>query len=215
MLEIISQENAHLYYKELSSMHRLRHLIFKERLGWDLKCINGLEFDQYDTDDAIYLVHKDDSGEVNACTRLLPTTVPYMLEEVFPHLVEKGRDIPKSEQVWETTRFGANTDTAPRNIVGILIAGMLEFAVAMGVKNYVSVTDIPLEPILRRAGWNPQRLGHAQLVGDDSKLESAAEIYDVNNEMLNRVKRKAGLLGPVIRNLDEIIEIQRRVKEAA
>lgn len=213
MLEIITRDNAHLYYKELSSMHRLRHVVFKERLGWDLKCVNGLEFDQYDTEDAVYLIHKDSAGEVNACTRLLPTTVPYMLEEIFPHLVEH-KPMPKSYFVWETTRFGANTDTAPRNIVGILIAGMLEFGISMGIKNYVSVTDVPIEPLLKRAGWNPQRLGEPQYVGTDSLLPAAAEIYDVNHDLLANVKRKAGLNTHVISNLHQLPNINKEQKVA-
>ena len=39
MLKIISCMNSSMYRRELSSMHRLRHLIFKERLGWDVKSI--------------------------------------------------------------------------------------------------------------------------------------------------------------------------------
>ena len=203
MLEIIFKGNRRKYYKELSEMHRLRHHLFVEKLGWNLKTVNGMEFDQYDTDDSFYLIHKNSLGEVDACTRIIQTTQPNMLSEIFPYLISNNKP-PKSPYVWETTRFGADTKTAPRNITGILIAGMLEFGIFMGAKNYVSVTNVPLEPLLKRAGWNPQRLGEPQIVGDDSDVLAAAEIYDVSHEMLNNVKRKSRILGKVISNLDDL-----------
>lgn len=211
MLELIFAGNRERYLRELSSMHRLRHTVFVKRLGWDLNTINGMEFDQYDTDDAYYLVHKNQNGEVDACTRMIQTTKPYMLKDIFPQLISNTQ-VPVSPFVWETTRFGADTKTAPKNIMHILIAGMIEFGLFMGAKNYVSVTDVPLEPLLKRTGWNPKRLGDAQLVGADSDIPAAAEIYDVNPILLNTVKQKGKLLGHVIKNLDDLhMNIEKEV----
>ena len=134
-----------------------------------------MEFDQYDCDNAVYLVHQDVNNDVDACARLLPTTVPHMLNEVFPYLVDGGITPCKSD-TWEITRFGANTDTAPKNIVGILIAGILEFGQSINLENYVSVTDVPVEKLLKRAEWHPTRLGEPMVVGSDSDTPAAAEI---------------------------------------
>lgn len=51
---------------------------------------------------------------------------------------------PCSPLVWETSRFCADRQTAPANIVGQLVGSMLEFGVAKGLTNYVSVSDILL-----------------------------------------------------------------------
>lgn len=213
MLEVISNSNSPKYYKELSSMHRLRNLVFKERMGWDLKTINGMEFDQYDTDDAFYFVHKDSKGEVNACFRLLPTQKSYMLEEVFPHLIEEGNP-PKSNDVWEITRFAANADTAPSNVMGILVAGIIEFCLFYGVRECVSVTEVTMEPLLRRCGWGPTRLGAPTCVGADSEIPAAAQKHDISMELLSSVKRKARIVGNVITNLHELNEINGEKKVA-
>lgn len=199
MLHIISKENAHLHWDALASMHQLRRSVFRERLGWDVTVVNGLELDQFDLPDAHYLVHTAPDGRVNACTRLLPTTGPYLLADVFPDLVDA--DMPRAHDIWESTRFCADQATAPGNIAAILMAGMLEFGQYAGLRAYVSVSDIRMEPIMRRAGWNPVRLGGTMETGTDT---AAAEWLEVSPEYLARVRKRAGAAGPVIANLDEL-----------
>ena len=199
MLHIISKENAHLHWDALASMHQLRRSVFKERLGWDVTVVNGLELDQFDLPDAHYLVHTAPDGRVNACTRLLPTTGPYLLADVFPDLVDA--DMPRAHDIWESTRFCADQTTAPANIAAVLMAGMLEFGLFTGLRAYVSVSDIRMEPIMRRAGWNPIRLGRTMETGTDT---AAAEWLEVSPAYLASVRYRAGATGPVIANLDEL-----------
>ncbi|KYO54168.1 acyl-homoserine-lactone synthase [Tistrella mobilis] len=199
MLHIVSRENARLHWDALASMHQLRRRVFCERLGWDVNVVNGLELDQFDLPDAHYLVHYAADGRVNACTRLLPTTGPYLLADVFPNLVEGTP--PSASDVWESTRFCADQETAPANIAAVLMAGMLEFGLFTGLRAYVSVSDIRMEPIMRRAGWSPKRLGGTIETGTDT---AAAEWLEVSLAFLARVRDRAGVVGPVIANLDEL-----------
>lgn len=199
MLLLISRDNAHFHWDALASMHQLRRTVFKERLAWDVNVINGLEIDQFDLPDAHYLVHIAPDGRVNACTRLLPTTGPYLLADVFPELVDSG--MPHEQDIWESTRFCADQVTAPANIAAILMAGMLEFGLYAGLRAYVSVSDIRMEPIMRRAGWNPVRLGGTIETGTDT---AAAEWLEVSPEYLARVRHRAGATGSVIANLAEL-----------
>jgi len=199
MISIISRDNAHLHWDALASMHQLRRSVFKERLGWDVNVVNGLELDQFDRPDAHYLVHHAPDGRVNACTRLLPTTGPYLLADVFPELVDG--EMPRAPDIWESTRFCADQATAPGNIAAILMAGMLEFGMYAGLRAYVSVSDIRMEPIMRRAGWNPARLGGTMETGTDT---AAAEWLEVSPEYLARVRHRSGATGSVIANLAEL-----------
>jgi len=173
--------------------------VFRERLGWDVPVVNGLEIDQFDLPEAHYLVHYASDGRVNACTRLLPTVGPYLLADVFPELVDDA--LPRERYVWESTRFCADQATAPANIAAILMAGMLEFGLYAGLRAYVSVSDIRMEPIMRRAGWNPVRLGGTVETGTDT---AAAEWLEVSPAYLARVRDRAGATGPVIANLGEL-----------
>lgn len=199
LLHVISQENAHLHWDALASMHQLRRAVFGERLGWNVNIINGLELDQFDLPEAHYLVHYAADGRVNACTRLLPTTGPYLLADVFPELVDG--EMPRAADIWESTRFCADQATAPANIAAILMAGMLEFGLFTGMRGYVSVSDIRMEPIMRRAGWNPVRLGGTMETGTDT---AAAEWLEVSPAYLARVRARASATGSVIANLDEL-----------
>ncbi len=199
MLHIISKENAHLHWDALASMHQLRRSVFQERLGWDVAVVNGLEIDQFDLPDAHYLVHYSPDGRVNACTRLLPTTGPYLLADVFPELVDGA--LPHEQDIWESTRFCADQATAPVNIAAMLMAGMLEFGVFTGLRAYVSVSDVRMEPIMRRAGWSPVRLGGTMETGTDT---AAAEWLEVSPAYLACVRARAGATGSVIANLDEL-----------
>jgi acyl homoserine lactone synthase len=199
LLHIISKENAHLHWDALASMHQLRRAVFSERLGWSVTVVNGLELDQFDLPEAHYLVHYAADGRVNACTRLLPTTGPYLLADVFPELVDG--EMPRAHDIWESTRFCADQATAPGNIAAVLMAGMLEFGLFTGLRGYVSVSDIRMEPIMRRAGWNPVRLGRTTETGTDT---AAAEWLEVSPEYLARVRKRAGATGSVIANLAEL-----------
>ena len=199
MLFIVTAANAHLHWNKLASMHHLRRKVFSERLSWGVTIINGLEIDQFDLPEAHYLFHISKDGSVDACTRLLPTTGPYLLRDVFANLVDG--EPPRDPRIWESTRFCADHDSAPRNIAALLMVGMLEFGVYAGLKHFVSVSDIRMEPIMRRSGWDPKRLGGTIATGTDT---AAAEQLTVSLEYLNRVRKRAAVNGPIIQNLHEL-----------
>lgn len=193
----ISPDQHRRYRSELASMHRLRHRIFLDELKWPLdpiQSINGMEYDQFDTPEARYIVRFNESGEVDACCRLLPTEGPYLLADIFPDLIESGAP-PRRTDIWEVSRFAADNTTAPRNIVGQLVASMLEVGLQHGLNHYVSVSDIRIEPLLRRAGWEPRRMGHARSTTTDTV---AAEIYEVSPLALARVRDKSRIGGPLL-----------------
>lgn len=70
-----------------SKIAHYRHKVFVKRLGWPLQTQNGIELDQFDRPDTVYVVAQDDEGCIVGCARLLPTTRPYLLGEVFPQLL--------------------------------------------------------------------------------------------------------------------------------
>ncbi len=200
MLYVVGPENRDLYWKELASMHHLRTKVFKQALGWDVNIVNGLEIDQFDIPEAYYLIYLDESGEVLGSTRLMSTDGPYLLGDVFSNLVQEIK-VPRDTAIWESTRFCADPQKAPKNIAGVLMAGMLEFALYNGIRNYVSVSDIRMETVIKRAGWGTRRLGEPVSTGNEI---SAAEWFDISHADYESVKNKMGLSGPVILNLNEL-----------
>jgi len=202
MLIIVSSHNAALYWAELASMHHLRRRVFKERLGWNVSVINGLEIDQFDIPDAHYLLHLAPDGRVNASTRLLPTDGPYLLGDVFPNLVDGP--IPRDRRIWESSRFCACPETAPANSAALLMIGMLEFGLQRGITAFVSISDIRMEPIVRRAGWAYSRLGGTLDTGTDT---AAGERFEVTATYLARVRQRAGVQGPLLANTETLSDV--------
>ncbi|VVT12235.1 acyl-homoserine-lactone synthase [Hoeflea sp. EC-HK425] len=191
MFKLLSGRNFEADRALFESMHRLRYRVFVEELKWPvgrgLFVENQMEFDQFDTEDAFYIVRINEAGEVDACTRLIPTNVPYLLGDVFTEYVET-QPVPRSSSIWETSRFCADRRTAPRNIVGQLVAAMLEFGLEMDMTNYVSISDVRIEPLLVRCGWQPTRLGEPRFTGTDY---AAGEIFEVSPEALAQVRLKS------------------------
>jgi acyl homoserine lactone synthase len=136
----------------------------------------------------------NEDGDVDACSRLLPTNGPYLLGDVFGDLIQ-DIEKPHSPLVWETSRFCADRRTAPKNIVGQLVAAMLEFGLAHEITNYVSVSDIRIEPLLHRSGWHPQRIGEPKFTGTDM---AAGELFEVSETALEEVRNKSGISGTLL-----------------
>src|SRR5882672_7065433 len=112
MIEAFSLRTAHEFQDALSSQARLRYDVFVRQRGLCHSSFEELEFDEFDTPSAIYLVWRDADRRVRGTARLLRTTQPYMLQSYWPHLVE-DRELPVSPAVFEVTRVCVDKSLAP------------------------------------------------------------------------------------------------------
>lgn len=72
---------------DFNQLSAYRHKVFIETLGWTLQTQVEHELDQFDRPDTRYIIVKDNAGHICGCARLLPTTLPYLLGEIFPQLL--------------------------------------------------------------------------------------------------------------------------------
>src|ERR1700690_3970269 len=87
MMKLIEGSYASFFPKEMDAMFRNRAETFSERLGWEVVVKDGYERDAFDDANPLYLVSVDpDTEEYWGSLRLLPTTGPNMLRDVFPQL---------------------------------------------------------------------------------------------------------------------------------
>src|SRR3977135_3686623 len=110
MIRIVTKANAERRISNLYQMHRLRKTVFKDRLGWDVTLSGELEVDEYDAVGPSSVLSRDRHGSLNGCVRLLPTTGPNMLRDIFPSFVTKAA-VPRGKQVWEASRFAVTKNT--------------------------------------------------------------------------------------------------------
>lgn len=156
-----------------SAVSGYRYKVFVETLGWQLDTPAGEERDQFDRPDTVYVAARDNAGQVTGCARLLPTTRPYLLEEVFPQLLD-GMPIPRSPDIWELSRFAAvdfnSAATSPLQQFSSpaavrLLQESIACAAALGARRLITVSPIGIERLLRRAGFEARRAGPPTLVG--------------------------------------------------
>jgi N-acyl-L-homoserine lactone synthetase len=193
MIRIVMKENAGCHVDDLHQMHRLRKTVFKDRLGWDVTVSGELEVDEFDGLGPSYLLSIDKYGTVNGCVRLLPTTGPNMLRDIFPSLAINAA-VPCSERVWEASRFAVSSDTITteaglsRTTYDLLI-GVLKFGLSNGIRTIACVVDVRMQRILRRAGWQLERLGPAHRIG---KTIAMAGQLDVSAQILLQLEAHIG-----------------------
>ena len=202
MLDCVTWETSHKFGDALVAHHRLRHRVFVERHGWNVPSHNGMEYDQFDTPAAVYLVWRDETNEARGAARLIPTDRPYMLRELWPHLVTE-RPLPVSPKVWEGTRLCVDRGVpgrVRRRIIGELLAGCLEYGLLVGIDYYLIVAPLTvLTRTYRVAGCS------IEVLGPEADIEGhivAAAACEVSGDILSNVRRNNGLNGPVLRVAD-------------
>ena len=166
------------------TMYRLRARIFHDRLGWDVRVEAGREHDWFDLIGPYYLVAHDGARNALGCCRLLPSTGPNMLRDVFPALVE-GRAVPVAESIWEISRFAIDPACAGDGYgFGPLAAGllgrMIRFADELAASEVVGVTTVAVERMLRHMGLDVLRLGTPKRIGRVMSLAFSIPVDSAN-----------------------------------
>jgi acyl homoserine lactone synthase len=162
--------------QELGDMHRLRAKVFKDRMGWDVPLMSGMEIDGYDAIEPTYMMIREPGGSLRGCWRILPTEGPYMLKDSFPQLLH-GQPAPADPKIWELSRFAIETEG--RHSFGFSevamesIGEIIAYGHKMGVDQYVTVTTTAIERLLRRAGVVTSRFGPPIQIG----VENAIALY--------------------------------------
>jgi acyl-homoserine lactone synthase len=199
MIYIVSAENRRRFHHLLTEMHRQRKQVFIDKLKWRLEENAGLEIDAYDSQDALYLIEAGTpTSDVMVSARLLPTVRPHLLSEQFADLCDEK--IPTGPSVWEATRFCPAPDTpvgAPRRqMLGRMIAGILETALLFGIDEVTYVADAALAPLALKVGWNARALGAPRGKGRHRIQAFAAKIDAAG---LKRVRAAFEIHAPLIR----------------
>lgn len=150
---------------EKYELFKYRYDVFVKKLGWNLSAPEGIEIDQFDNENSVYVIAKSHS-EIVGCARLLPTNQPYLLQEVFPDLLD-GAEPPKSIKIWEVSRFTncylSQPEDPASDLAGIdsalFLTEIMRVAKEVGAEKLISVSTIGMERLLNRSGIRTIRLG--------------------------------------------------------
>lgn len=189
-MEILAGTSEVLTSDVMSGLARYRHRVFVEKLGWNLASEGGLEYDQFDRPDTVYLAARDDDGELVGTARLLRTDRPYLLGEVFPALMG-SQPLPCTAEVWELSRFAAvdfqatGTGTLQQfsSPVAVgLLKGVLDVAANEGAQRLITVSPLGVERLLRRAGFLAHRAAPPLLINGNPIFACWIEVQGARND---------------------------------
>lgn len=149
----------------LRAMFAARKQVFIDRLKWDLPALDDrFELDQFDNPQARYLILLDpDDLRHRASARLLPTTSPHLLGNIYPHLCPDGA--PSDESMWEVSRFcldPAQTAAERLDARNQLVSALADHALHSGIREYVGIADTRWFAKISSFGWSCRAFGPAR-----------------------------------------------------
>ncbi|MEO1103877.1 MAG: acyl-homoserine-lactone synthase [Pseudomonadota bacterium] len=200
MYFIIHGANLHNYPSLSNQMYKLRSKVFRDELQW-VETEGELEVDSYDMLNPVYVMHTDPLGlELYACGRLMPTSGPTLLADVF------GETIPDanfaSPTVWEITRLciddalirNRGLDAERMTILRSLHVAALEFGLSAGVDTYLANFDP-----LRLRMWRRMNV-HFDVIGtcEDFSTRVHLGVTECSVRVLEEARARLGLTGPLL-----------------
>ena len=163
---------------------KLRHKVFIGRLNWELNSDEGLEKDEYDTASASYIYVQREACIVG-CWRIIPTTASYMLKDTF-NVMQGGLPTISDPSICELSRFAVDKESVESShkisdITVSMFKGVQQYAHSHKVHEYITVTSLAVERILKRIGLPFERFGDKK-VHKLGETKSVALRFIMNNE---------------------------------
>jgi acyl homoserine lactone synthase len=189
---------ADLYRRPIlaASMFRDRAGQFHDRLGWDAVHIDdlGLEFDEYDELNPVYVIAEDAKGEHCASARLLPMSGRTMLSEHFSDLT--GGVNLESPLIWEVTRCCVSPrlqkgDPLLRRGPAALFWAGCDLALRSGVEFFVAIYFSQMQRVWKAGGFAPEVIGGPKT----AEGEILCGLWEITPEFRDRLAVTAGLAG--------------------
>ena len=172
----------------IEAMHRNRADVFGPKgHNWAVHILGGWEVDVFDNAEPLYVISTGDNLTYHGSLRLLPTTGPNMLRDVFPQLLDGG--VLESATIWESSRICV-AGVAVANILHELVLGIGEVCRRAGLTQIVSVFDPLVLRRLRGIGLKVDIIGTPQRIGG---VMCYAGLFDFDNGKLEDFKKRWGL----------------------
>ena len=199
MIYCVNHKTVHCFGKAFISQFHLRYQSLVDAQYWNLSRFQGMEYDQYDTPAATYLVWQDSEGVARGSVRLVPTDRPYMIKEIWPDLIENS-PLPQSLSVWEATRFCIDRSLPyeqRQRIKHELVLAFVEFGLKNDIREMVGTMPPKLwDSVFVKSGWDITYLGKEKDIGKDGII--IAGLMPISLEVLEKVRKTTGIQHPVL-----------------
>ncbi len=211
MAILIGPKNAKRHERLLNAVYKFRHQFFVDGLGWeDLRKPDGLEKDQFDDLDDVYHVVEEVDGQIMFYCRMMPTSGPTLLADVYPQLM-KGAAPPCSPNIWEWTRGAQVTSTSAESKASSLYQRRFYIA-ALEAFEFLAVrkVSVQLHPLLTtkliQIGYDVMPLA---LPSDFDGTQIVPLLLKINDQTLSKARARFEIHDLVL-ELDEEVRIAQR-----
>jgi acyl-homoserine lactone synthase len=196
-IHVVQRNNRHLYESYFDPYFRLRHDIYVKQRKWmALDRPDGLEKDQFDTEDAVYLFCID-GGQLIGAMRALPTLMPTLMSDIFPYLNIRGPI--RRQDVFELSRIFViperRGEHAGPRVEMLLLTAITEYGISIGLTGFSIVLESWWLPRFERIGWKAQPLGMPQTIDGMSVL---AVLVDCDETTWKSLCNQIGLRRPTL-----------------
>lgn len=190
MISVMATADTQARAGMMANMHLDRKTVFVDQLKWDVPVVEErFEVDQFDTDDAVYMVVTDAARQRHlGSVRLLESTRPHILGDIFPELCMGA--VPRRPGVWEITRLcisptvgGLRQGMAVRRQLAV---GLAEHALDHGIDQYTLVCDTSHVSQLLAVGWDCEPLGLPVVIGGHSLCAIGIPVTEATLALLRR-----------------------------
>lgn len=194
-------------------MFRMRHRVLVDKKGWEeIRKPDGIECDEFDRDDAIYLIATDFNGSVAGCVRFTPSLSPNLTSEHFLQLCDLEVP-PRGEGIYDASRLVVEHNLQKRArasvIASELICGCIEAGIAMGLDEFTAVMNVPYVTLSLSMGWDIRPLGTPQQVGDEAVI---AVKVKTNEKQLAQARQSRKYPKRVLSDADaELVRVTHRI----
>lgn len=148
-------------FPPLRGMFEARKRVFVDLLKWNVPVLEGrYEVDQFDDEEAAYLIVAGADGRHAGSARLLKTTRPHILDTLFPDLC--AAPPPRGHAVLEITRFclGRGGSAVERlETRNILVSALVRYALENGIQTFTGVAEMGWLQQILAFGWRCRPLG--------------------------------------------------------
>jgi N-acyl-L-homoserine lactone synthetase len=201
MIEII-QAGQYGKTQSLIEMHRLRKIIFKDRMGWDVDISrDGLEIDDYDLPETVYFLVRDEENRVVGTWRILPTDSPSMIRNIWPQFLENFA-MPKNQDVWECSRFGVHSYNQNgrdhinqvNQVTAKLIWALIKTCLLTHISHIYTLYNPQVGRSVRRIGFIPEATTQEMLVDGKSSIVGR---FKMDEDALERIESATGFKGRI------------------
>lgn len=162
----------------LRAMFEARKRVFVDLLKWNVPVLAGTwEIDRFDDPEASYIVVTDGRDGHRASARLLKTTGPHILTDLYADLVEG--EVPRGQDVLEITRFCLDRSLVAwdrRRARDRLLHALVDHALARNITRFTGVAHLAWFNQIKDFGWRCDSLGAPQMIGGSALIALSIEI---------------------------------------